>query len=111
MITECCVVFFAITYFVGRRIYTALGRREDLAELQEFSGGHMALLHALGGTFMIACSMLHRPAGNPLSTYISIAIGVALLGSALIRFVRWIRVKLDPDSQDSKRPPSDKPGG
>jgi hypothetical protein len=110
-VSECCVTFYAITYFVGRRIYAALGRQGDLAELQAFSGGHMALLHSMGGTFMIVCPMMNRPAGNPTSKYISIAIGLALLGSGLGRIIGWIRIKLFPNGHEPQAPPANKPGG
>jgi hypothetical protein len=32
-ITECCVVFYAVTYFAGKWIYSTFGSREDTAVL------------------------------------------------------------------------------
>jgi hypothetical protein len=107
-ITECCVVFYAITYFVGRRIYARRARSEDLAELEASSGGHMALLHTFGGSIMVLCPLLEGPAAKPLSAYVSIAIGAVMLISPLFRVVRWIRAKVtrnerrQPDSEASE---------
>jgi hypothetical protein len=93
VVAECCAVFYAITYFVGGRIYAALAERKDLAELQAFSGGHMALLHSLAGTFMVVYPWLERPAGNPLTTCISVAIGLVMLCSVLFHIVRRVQAK------------------
>ena len=91
VVVECCVVFYAITYYAGRKIYAALARQDNLAELQRFSGGHMALLHSLAGTFMVASPWLAGPVANPLATCVSVSIGVALLFSVLLHLVGWVR--------------------
>ncbi len=91
VVVECCVVFYAITYYAGRKIYAALARQDDLAELQRFSGGHMALLHSFAGTFMVASPWLAGPVANPLATCVSVSIGVALLFSVLLHLAGWVR--------------------
>lgn len=91
VLTECCVVFYAVTYFMGRRIYTAMGKREDLQAVQEFSDTHMRLLHSFVGVFMVTSPWLEQPVGNrnSLATWLSIAIGLAMLGSGLLALARW----------------------
>jgi hypothetical protein len=95
-VTECCITFYAVTYFVGKRIYSMAGRHEDLHAVQQFSGTHMQLLHTFAGIFMIVSPWLGRqPAnGNPVATWLSIAIGVAMLASGIGKIVSWARGKL-----------------
>jgi len=96
VVTEICVVFYAVAYFVGRRIYVALGQRRDLQAVQELSSGHMRLLHSFAGAFMVASPWLEQPLGNrnPLTMWLSIAIGVAMLSSGLLAVARWTKANL-----------------
>ena len=101
VILECCIVFYAITYYVGRKMYAALARHDEIAELQGFAGGHMALLHLFAGTFMVASPWLGGPVGNPLATCVSISVGVAMLLSVLFHLVGWFRSQSGPSAECS----------
>lgn len=96
VIAEVCVVFYAVTYFTGRRVYAMLGRREDLRAVEQFSGGHMRLLHSLVGCFLIASPWLDQPGGNrnPLTVVLSMSLGLAMLGSGIVAFAGWARSRL-----------------
>jgi hypothetical protein len=95
-ITECCVVFYAVTYFTGKRIYAAIGRREDGEIVQQLSGTHMRLLHSFVGAFMIASPWLDQAVlnRNPLATSLSVAVGLAMLASGIWGIYGWLRAKL-----------------
>ena len=100
-VSECCIVFYAVTYFVGKRIYAVFGTQEDLRDIQQFLGGHMRLLHSFAGAFMVASFWVPIGNQNPWAKCLSLTVGLMLLTSGVWGIVGWARTKL---ARRSKQP-------
>jgi hypothetical protein len=107
-IAECCVVFYAATYFAGKRIYAAMGRQDDLDAIRQFSDGHMRLLHSAAGAFMVAAPWLNNAGANRglLATCLSVTVGSVMLASGAVGVFRWTKAKLN----GSRRQPAQSDG-
>jgi hypothetical protein len=99
-ILDICVLFYAVTYFTGRLIYAALGRKTDHKAVQDLSNWHMKLLHGLAGVFMVCSPFVVQPAvnRNVLALSLSIGIGLILFGSAVLGFLSWVKSESNQDN-------------
>lgn len=100
-ISECCVVFYAGTYFAGKRIYAAIGTQEDIRDIRQFSGGHMRLLHCFAGAFMVASFWAPIANRNPWARCLSLAVGLMLLASGAWEIAGWLIAKIRKHSPEA----------
>ena len=83
MICEECIIFIATAYYVGQRLAAWIGDYNSAALLKAQSSGHLRILHAMCGGFIIA-TRYHFRADFPLwQNIVMIAFGVFLLVTAL----------------------------
>jgi hypothetical protein len=53
LLFEACITFYGAAYFTGRLLYGWLGAHAEAEIVQEQSKGHMALLHFIGGCWLV----------------------------------------------------------
>lgn len=78
--TGLCTTGFAVAYAVGKYLYRRIGETSLLAELEQFSRPHIALLHILGAACMLVAILGGMQQGNWFRP--SLVIGLALFALA-----------------------------
>jgi hypothetical protein len=75
-----CTTGFAVAYAVGKYLYRRIGEASLLAELEQFSRPHIALLHILAAAYMLVAILGGMQQGNWIRS--SLVISVALFALA-----------------------------
>jgi hypothetical protein len=90
LIFDGCITFYGVAYATGRFLYRGLGAHDEAGLLQEWSRGHMALLHLTGGAWLVVSGL--AALADPGLFRPSLIVGIALVaiaardGRAALRF-------------------------
>lgn len=87
MICEECIIFIATAYYVGQKLAAWIGDYESAALLKAQSSGHLRILHAMCGGYIIATRCFLRAYYSvPLwQNIVMIAFGAFLLITAIFK--------------------------
>lgn len=84
VIFEACLVFYGITYTVGRWLYRTLGMPEEAKEVSDAAGQHMPFLHVLAAVMLLGVTVPVTWQGRAQpGDWLALALGVVLLPIAL----------------------------
>jgi hypothetical protein len=92
VIFEACVVFYGITYAVGRWLYRRLGMPEEMKEVADTAGLHMPFLHVLAAVMLLGVTapVVWRGRGRS-GDWLALSLGLVLLPIGLRSLFETLR--------------------